>query len=112
MRSDEALEHLQSLFEGHKKHSVTNYTSIQEVIHDRNNIKAQTPKGRADGRLSVSLTPTYLCLQCPGVHTPEARDKHWEVKGHSFCKGDFLVRNTSQADAQRSRRVAFWLSVL
>ena len=81
-------EHLQSIFREHKKISATQYKYILQAIFNSNSALSQTPRSLkgSEGRPITSLTPTYLCLQCPGIFTKQLRDKHWEEKSHAFCE--------------------------
>lgn len=80
-------EHLQSLLEQASKLSMTHYSLLQQAIHTHHATISQTCKTskNPDSRSVPSLKPLFLCLQCPSVHRPEDRDKHYELKRHSFC---------------------------
>jgi hypothetical protein len=42
---------------------------------------------RNGGGTSLSLRPTYLCLQCPHIFDTDGMKGHFEgVKAHSFCE--------------------------
>ncbi|KAF2835971.1 ubiquitin carboxyl-terminal hydrolase 2 [Patellaria atrata CBS 101060] len=81
-------EHIQEIFKQLRKVSLREYALIQTSIHDRHSVISQTlrsPQVASSGRPVPCLTPTYLCLQCPSVNTPEQRDDHWKSKSHAFC---------------------------
>ena len=75
-------EHMRELLENARKHTLHNYKTILQNIHERPSIIAQTYKN--DGRPVVSLRPLYLCLQCPSILTEADRDSHIESKLHCF----------------------------
>ncbi|KAF1982070.1 ubiquitin carboxyl-terminal hydrolase 2 [Aulographum hederae CBS 113979] len=79
-------EHLQSLLKENRKMTMQQYVLLVQTVNDRHSLLLHTYKEHvaADGRPVSSLTPTYLCLQCPNVFTEEGRDKHWESKSHGF----------------------------
>ncbi|KAF2087166.1 cysteine proteinase [Saccharata proteae CBS 121410] len=79
-------EHLETLFTNSRKLLVQQYTSIIQTIHDRHSIIPQTHRSslNGDSKPVLSVTPTYMCLQCVGVFTPELRDEHFEAKKHAF----------------------------
>ncbi|KAL2264004.1 hypothetical protein VTK26DRAFT_3559 [Humicola hyalothermophila] len=79
-------EHLQRLFnqdQATTNTSIQHYKAILRCIFDNNPIVPQTAKA-VDGQLITSLTPTYLCLQCPSTLTEEDRMKHGSKKSHRF----------------------------
>lgn len=81
------LDHVRALFKEAKKTAKDSYDEALRSIEQPYTVLAQTHKPlNADGRPIVSIRPTYLCLQCPRIFTPEVRDKHFEEKGHSFCR--------------------------
>jgi ubiquitin carboxyl-terminal hydrolase 22/27/51 len=53
-------------------------------IFDTTPLIPQTAKA-IDGQIVTSLTPTYLCLQCPSTLTEDDRTKHGTKKSHRFC---------------------------
>ncbi|KAK8196884.1 uncharacterized protein BKA78DRAFT_246437 [Phyllosticta capitalensis] len=79
-------EHLEPLFAERRKVLVQQYTNIIQVIHDGHPIIPQTHRSNLNGDSPpvVTLKPTYLCLQCVGIFTPELRDEHYEAKKHAF----------------------------
>jgi ubiquitin carboxyl-terminal hydrolase 22/27/51 len=48
-------------------------------------MQAQTAKAMDSGAITTSLTPTYLCLQCPSILSEEDLAKHGSRKSHRFC---------------------------
>jgi ubiquitin carboxyl-terminal hydrolase 22/27/51 len=62
---------------------VQHYKTILRCIFDDVPLLAQTTK-LPDGRPCTSLTPNYLCLQCPNVVTEDDRVKHGQRKQHRF----------------------------
>ncbi|KAF2144405.1 uncharacterized protein K452DRAFT_325014 [Aplosporella prunicola CBS 121167] len=79
-------EHLEPLFAERRKVLVQQYTNIIQTIHERHNIISQTHRSslNGDGSPVLTIAPTYMCLQCVGVFTPELRDEHFEAKKHAF----------------------------
>ncbi|EGS19417.1 ubiquitin carboxyl-terminal hydrolase-like protein [Thermochaetoides thermophila DSM 1495] len=79
-------EHLQRLFnqdQATTNTSIQHYKSILRTIFDASPVLSQTAKG-IDGQAITTLTPTYLCLQCPLTLTEEDRTKHGAKKSHRF----------------------------
>ncbi|KAL2139859.1 hypothetical protein VTI28DRAFT_4622 [Corynascus sepedonium] len=79
-------EHLQRLFnqdQATTNTSIQHYRAILRSIFDTNPLVPQTSKA-ADGAVVTSLTPTYLCLQCPSTLTEDDRTKHGSKKSHRF----------------------------
>ena len=62
---------------------VQHYKTILRCIFDGTPLLAQTTK-LPDGRPCSSLTPNYLCLQCPNIVSEEDRLKHGTRKQHRF----------------------------
>jgi ubiquitin carboxyl-terminal hydrolase 22/27/51 len=82
-----AAEHLQRLFnqdQATTNTSIQHYRAILRSIFDTNPLIPQTAKA-IDGQIVTSLTPTYLCLQCPSTLTEDDRTKHGTKKSHRFC---------------------------
>ncbi|KAF1808465.1 cysteine proteinase [Eremomyces bilateralis CBS 781.70] len=79
-------EHIHDLFMENRKFTVHHYSLLVQTINEKNALILQTHKSlkAPEPRPAVCFTPTYLCLQCPSVHSPELRDKHWDTKGHAF----------------------------
>lgn len=76
-------EHIQKLFTHTQETtntSVTYYKNILRCIFDNNPLQAQTTTGSI-----TTLTPNYLCLQCPTTLTPEDALIHGSNKSHRFC---------------------------
>lgn len=83
-----ATEHLQRLFnqdQATTNTSIQHYKAILRSIFDTTPLIPQTAKA-IDGQIVTSLTPTYLCLQCPSTLTEEDRTKHGTKKSHRFCR--------------------------
>jgi ubiquitin carboxyl-terminal hydrolase 22/27/51 len=83
-----ALEHMQLLMT--KSQDVTTntiqyYKMLLRVIFDNTPIIPQTSKSPGCHPVT-SLTPNYLCLQCPTTTTAQDRLKHGKLKAHMFCK--------------------------
>lgn len=79
-------EHVGRLFnqdQGTINTSIQHYKTILRAIFDINPRHPQTTKGM-DGQVVTSLTPTYLCLQCPSTLTEEDLSKHGNKKSHRF----------------------------
>jgi ubiquitin carboxyl-terminal hydrolase 22/27/51 len=79
-------EHLQRLFnqdQATTNTSIQHYRAILRSIFDTNPLIPQTAKA-IDGQIVTSLTPTYLCLQCPSTLTEDDRTKHGNKKSHRF----------------------------
>ncbi|RKU44459.1 hypothetical protein DL546_001517 [Coniochaeta pulveracea] len=75
-------EHIQKLFTHTQETtntSVTYYKNILRCIFDNNPLQAQTTTGSI-----TTLTPNYLCLQCPTTLTPEDALIHGNNKSHRF----------------------------
>ena len=82
-----ATEHLQRLFnqdQATTNTSIQHYKAILRSIFDTTPLIPQTAKA-IDGQIVTSLTPTYLCLQCPSTLTEDDRTKHGTKKSHRFC---------------------------
>ena len=82
-----AAEHLQRLFnqdQATTNTSIQHYKAILRSIFDTTPLIPQTAKA-IDGQIVTSLTPTYLCLQCPSTLTEDDRAKHGTRKSHRFC---------------------------
>lgn len=71
--------------------SIQHYKSILRTIFDNSPLISQTSKS-IDGQVITSLTPTYLCLQCPSTLSEEDRTKHGNKKSHRFCTFDVVLR--------------------
>jgi len=82
-------EHVQTLLKESRKMTYTTYTYMIQTLHARHPTITHTHRTLKEqsNKPFVSLSPTYLCLQCPSVYTEDARDAHFEDKGHAFCKG-------------------------
>ncbi|KAK4099894.1 ubiquitin carboxyl-terminal hydrolase-like protein [Parathielavia hyrcaniae] len=79
-------EHLQRLFnqdQATTNTSIQHYKAILRSIYDTTPLLSQTAKA-IDGQIVTSLTPTYLCLQCPSTLTEDDRTKHGSKKSHRF----------------------------
>ncbi|KAM7221523.1 ubiquitin carboxyl-terminal hydrolase [Rhypophila decipiens] len=79
-------EHLQRLFNQDQmttNTSIQHYKAILRAIFDQSPLISQTSK-TIDGQIVTSLTPTYLCLQCPSISSEEDRTKHGNKKSHRF----------------------------
>ncbi|KAK3487241.1 hypothetical protein B0T13DRAFT_400147 [Neurospora crassa] len=63
--------------------SIQHYKTILRAIFDINPILSHTAKG-VDGQVVTSITPTYLCLQCPSTLTDDDLTKHGNKKSHRF----------------------------
>ncbi|KAI9743293.1 MAG: hypothetical protein M1818_003139 [Claussenomyces sp. TS43310] len=97
-------EHLQRLLTKSPEvttNTIQHYKMLLRVIFDNTPIIPQT--SRSNDRPPVtSLTPNYLCLQCPSTITERERTKHGKLKAHMmyvdsrsgglFCQmcGDFV----------------------
>ncbi|KAK7528092.1 ubiquitin carboxyl-terminal hydrolase 2 [Phyllosticta citriasiana] len=79
-------EHLEPLFAERRKVLVQQYTNIIQTIFEGHPIIPQTHRSDLNGDAApvISLLPTYMCLQCVGIFTPELRDEHFEAKRHGF----------------------------
>lgn len=64
--------------------SIQHYKTILRALFDINPMVPQTARGM-DGLVVTSLTPTYLCLQCPSTLTEDDLSKHGSKKSHRFC---------------------------
>ena len=87
--ADLQTEHLQQFFDDEKTREscIKQYNRLQQVLNERHaSISHTLTPSNQDARLSISLLPTYLCLQCSAVHTPALRDKHFEARKHNFCR--------------------------
>lgn len=60
-------------------------------------MQAQTAKAMDSGAITTSLTPTYLCLQCPSILSEEDLAKHGNRKSHRFCMYPGRSRSCYQA---------------
>ena len=81
-------EHVQRLFnqdQATTNTSIQHYKAILRNILDLPAVSAQTAKAMDNGAITTSLTPTYLCLQCPSILTEEDLSKHGNRKSHRFC---------------------------
>ncbi|KAK0610448.1 ubiquitin carboxyl-terminal hydrolase-like protein [Bombardia bombarda] len=79
-------EHLQRLFnqdQATTNTSIQHYKAALRIILDTTPLIPQTAKS-IEGAISTSLTPTYLCLQCPWTLTEDDRAKHGNKKSHRF----------------------------
>ncbi|KAK3313921.1 ubiquitin carboxyl-terminal hydrolase-like protein [Apodospora peruviana] len=79
-------EHLQRLFNQDQlttNTSIQHYKSILRSIFDTTPLIPQTSKSM-ESQVVTSLTPTYLCLQCPSTLSEEDRTKHGNKKSHRF----------------------------
>lgn len=81
-------EHLQKfLGEGPPERlpkTVSAYKYCLRVILDNNPIIPHTSKLH-DYMEVTSLTPNYLCLQCPVISTEQNLESHGNDKSHRFC---------------------------
>ena len=65
--------------------SIQHYKAILRNILDLTPIICQTAKS-ADGlAVTTSITPTFLCLQCPSILSDEDCVRHGNKKSHRFC---------------------------
>ncbi|KAK0714340.1 hypothetical protein B0T21DRAFT_387061 [Apiosordaria backusii] len=79
-------EHLQKLFnqdQATTNTSIQHYKAILRTIYDQTPLISQTAK-TVDNQVVTTLTPTYLCLQCPSTVTEDDRIKHGTKKSHRF----------------------------
>lgn len=86
--ADNWEEHVQRLLSQSQEvmnSSISHYKMILRGLFDAVPIVAQTSANQ-DGRAITSLTPTYMCLQCPTVLTDEDHLKHGNKKSHRFCE--------------------------
>ncbi|KAK4664493.1 uncharacterized protein QC763_506030 [Podospora pseudopauciseta] len=80
-------EHLQKLFNQDQvttNTSIHHYKMILRTIFDQTPVVSQTVKVVDTQQVVTTLTPTYLCLQCPSTVTEEDRIKHGNKKSHRF----------------------------
>lgn len=80
-------EHLQRLFnqdQATTNTSILHYKTILRNIYEESPVIPQTTKSVDTGAIVTSLTPTYLCLQCPSNLTEEDCVKHGAKKSHRF----------------------------
>lgn len=81
-------EHLQRLLTKSQDittNSIAHYKMLLRVVFDNTPVVPQTSKA-GNGPHFTSLTPNYLCLQCPATVPEEERPKHGKLKAHMFCK--------------------------
>lgn len=82
-----SIEHLQKLFNQDQvttNTSIHHYKMILRTIFDQTPVVSQTVKVVDTQQVVTTLTPTYLCLQCPSTVTEEDRIKHGNKKSHRF----------------------------
>ncbi|KAK4452067.1 ubiquitin carboxyl-terminal hydrolase [Podospora aff. communis PSN243] len=80
-------EHVQRLFnqdQATTNTSIAHYKTILTNILEFNPLDNQTAKMTDTGAIVTSLTPTYMCLQCPTILTEEDCVKHGSKKSHRF----------------------------
>lgn len=83
------LEHLSELLEGEEKPAGQFRRSF---LHARTALSLKPTARRAATHSkstavpSLSLRPTYSCLQCSTVCSPGGRQSHRESTNHVFCK--------------------------
>ncbi|KAF2459296.1 hypothetical protein BDY21DRAFT_362068 [Lineolata rhizophorae] len=83
-------EHVQHLLEKQRKLSIQQYKLLVETVQERSAVIKQTYRPQEGSEVGgsaasiVSLTPTFLCLQCPAIHNFAGRNAHYEAKGHAF----------------------------
>lgn len=65
--------------------SIAHYKMILRGLFDSKPIVSQTSVN-SDGLPVTSLTPTYMCLQCPTTLTDENYLKHGNKTSHRFCE--------------------------
>ncbi|KAL6852850.1 hypothetical protein ACO1O0_007398 [Amphichorda felina] len=79
-------EHVQKLLSQSQEvmnSSISHYKMILRSIFDSSRIVPQTSTND-EGRPIISLTSTYLCLQCPSTLTEEDCLKHGNKRSHRF----------------------------
>lgn len=76
------------MFKEKRKLSQQQYSLLLQTIFEKPGTISQTRRSPNNEIGRPTLLPTYLCLQCPSVHDEAQRNKHWQSKGHAFCKFD------------------------
>lgn len=87
------IEHVQRLFNQDQlttDTSIQHYKAILRTVFDKTPLISQTAKAVDGGQIITSLTPTYLCLQCPSTVTEDDRTHHGTKKQHRFCMCGFI----------------------
>jgi len=74
------VDHIKDLLDNAQQEALKQYTRLIQTINKTLDISTRVPRASA----SLTLKPTYLCLQCPSVATAEQRDRH--EKGHRLCR--------------------------
>lgn len=75
------IDHVKSFLEKDQQEALKQYTTVIHAIRKTNSITPHLSKSTSS---PINLRPTYLCIQCPNVATPDQRDKH--EKAHALCK--------------------------
>ncbi|GAB7356371.1 hypothetical protein MBLNU459_g7155t1 [Dothideomycetes sp. NU459] len=82
-------DHVKTFLESNHQEAVKQYTTIIHALRKTTSITAHLTKSSSSS--AINIRPTYLCIQCANVATPDQRDKH--DKAHVLCaeSGNGLV---------------------
>lgn len=75
-------DHVKTFLENNQQEALKQYTTVVHALRKINSITPHLTKSASSS--SINIRPTYLCIQCANVATPEQRDKH--DKAHVLCK--------------------------
>jgi hypothetical protein len=86
-----SLDHLETFYnhdEGRRtwKTLESYYSKILACLKESNPSEYQTcftDAGKTDQ--TVSLRPTWMCMQCTSIFSDKGRDEHFAKDTHSFC---------------------------
>ena len=74
--------------------TIQHYKMLLRVIFDNEPLIPQTSQTIMTGRTVTTLTPNFLCLQCPTTVTIKERELHGQMKAHMFCRVDLNGRHS------------------
>ena len=89
MRTDLGIEHTQRLLTKSPEvttNTIQHYKMLLRVIFDNEPLIPQTSQDIISRRPVTTLTPNFLCLQCPTTCTIRERSLHGQMRAHMFCK--------------------------
>lgn len=85
------IEHTQRLLTKSPEvtsNTIQHYKMLLRVIFDNEPLIPQTSQDIMSRRPITTLTPNFLCLQCPTTCTIRERSLHGQMRAHMFCKGE------------------------
>ncbi|KAI9710524.1 MAG: hypothetical protein M1820_002660 [Bogoriella megaspora] len=77
-------DHVQGLLNLKRDQALAQFSAIQKTIFERPSASQIFKARGSDEKATVSIIPTYMCLQCSNISSGIGREKHFEQKDHAF----------------------------